>query len=98
MTTATVVSGPGVNLDWTDCSSTGLTYCKVARSSGPDPSYIRSTPGSVLIAAISPDKATAFVDHPGSGTWYYRVEAVGNNADGSHGLLGQTAVVSVTIP
>ena len=70
----------------------------MVRSSSPDPSYIRSTPGSTLIAAITPGNGTAFVDHPGSGTWYYRVEAVGNNPDGSHCLLGQTAVATVPIP
>jgi hypothetical protein len=49
------------------------------------------------VAAIGPDGATAHLDHPGSGTWQYRVQAIGT-LDGAKAVLGQTAVVSVVVP
>lgn len=90
--------GPAVTLDWTDCASEGLTYYKVVRSPNPNPTYIPGGNGSVLIAAITPGNGTYWMDHPGSGTWYYRVQAVGNNPDGSHVVLGQTQAVMVVVP
>jgi hypothetical protein len=89
--------GQAVALDWTACKSSGLVYYKVVRSAQSNPSYLPWTDGSVVIAVVGPDGATAHVDHVDGGTWYYRVQAIGS-VDGAKKVLGQTAVVPVTVP
>jgi hypothetical protein len=93
---ATNGDGSGVTLDWTACASADLAYYKVVRSSGSNPSYLPWADGSVVVAVVGPDGATAFIDHPGVGTWHYRVQAI-CTADGGKTLLGQTGVASVTV-
>jgi hypothetical protein len=93
--TADVVSGK-VQLAWGTCTCDGFQYYKVARSSSPNPSYLPWTDGSETIAAIGDPGLVQHLDKPGVGTWYYRVQAIGE-VDGVKRLLGETTVMVATI-
>jgi len=96
-TTKMTTGGTGVSLDWTACQSSGLVYYKVVRSATSNPSYLPWTDGTTVVAVVDPSGTTAYVDHPGAGTWYYRVQAIGT-LDGSKTVLGQTAAIKVVVP
>ena len=96
-TLTTNPGGTGVLLDWTACASQGLVYYKVVRSATSNPSYLPWTDGTTVVAVGDPAGETAHVDHPGAGKWYYRVQAIGM-VNGSKAVLGQTAVIAVTVP
>jgi hypothetical protein len=96
-TTTTTPPGTGVKLDWTSCASDGLVYYKVVRSATSNPSYLPWTDGTTLIAVVDPAGTTAYLDYPGTGKWYYRVQALGLVA-GVKAVLGQTAAIAVTVP
>ncbi len=93
------VTGEGVVLDWEACTSDAFVYYKVVRSQNSDPSYLPWTDGSELIGVIEDPGNSAFQDgNVVSGdTWYYRVQAIGW-WDGQKVVLGETAVIQVSIP
>jgi hypothetical protein len=94
------VSGEGVILSWGACAVDGFVYYKVVRSLTTDkPSYLPWTDGTELIGVIENSGSTQFVDaNIASGqTIYYRIQCLGK-WNGTKVLLGQTAVVAVTIP
>jgi hypothetical protein len=94
------VTGEGVVLSWGACAVDNFVYYKVVRSSTTDnPSYFPWTDGTELISVIENSGNTQFVDtNIASGqTIYYRVQCLGH-WNGTKVLLGQTAVVAVTIP
>jgi len=94
------VTGEGVVLSWQACAVDGFIYYKVVRSMTTDnPSYFPWTDGTELIGVIENSVSTQFVDtNIASGqTIYYRVQCLGH-WNGTKVLLGQTAVVAVTIP
>jgi hypothetical protein len=95
---AAMVEG-GVKLAWEPCSSDAFVYYKVVRSRSGNPSYLPWTDGTELIAVIENAGENGFVDeHVASGeTWFYRVQAIGK-WNGEKVLLGQTAVIEVTVP
>ena len=90
----------GVVLAWEPCGSDGFTYYKVVRSTTTDnPSYFPWTDGTELIGVIENAGVSGFTDTSvESGmTISYRVQAIGH-WDGQKVLLGQTEVITVTIP
>jgi hypothetical protein len=64
-----------------------------------NPSYLPYTDGTQVIGVIENHEVTGQTDGDvASGqTWYYRVQAIGY-WNGQKVVLGQTAVVAVTIP
>jgi hypothetical protein len=90
------LTGDGVALHWQACTSDLFVFYKVVRSPNPNPSYLPGTDGSQVIAVIENAANTSWVDGADAGTWYYRVQAIGYHG-GSKVLLGQTAVLSVTV-
>jgi hypothetical protein len=94
------VTGEGVVLSWGACAVDNFVYYKVVRSLTTDnPSYFPWTDGTELISVIENSANTQFVDtNIASGqTIYYRIQCLGK-WNGTKVLLGQTAVVAVTIP
>lgn len=94
------VTGAGVVLSWQACAVDNFVYYKVVRSLTTDnPSYFPGTDGTELIGVIENSASTQFVDtNIASGqTIYYRIQCLGH-WNGTKVLLGQTAVVAVTIP
>jgi hypothetical protein len=94
------VTGEGVVLSWQACAVDNFVYYKVVRSLTTDnPSYFPGTDGTELIGVIENSASTQFVDtNIASGqTIYYRIQCLGH-WNGTKVLLGQTAVVAVTIP
>jgi hypothetical protein len=94
------VTGEGVVLSWGACAVDNFVYYKVVRSLTTDnPSYLPWTDGTELIGVIENSANTQFVDtNIASGqTIYYRIQCLGK-WNGAKVLLGQTAVIAVTIP
>ena len=94
------VTGEGVVLSWGACAVDSFVYYKVVRSLTTDnPSYLPWTDGTELVGVIENSANTQFVDtNIASGqTIYYRIQCLGK-WNGTKVLLGQTAVVAVTIP
>lgn len=94
------VTGEGAVLTWGAWAGDGFRYYKVVRSTTTDnPSYFPWTDGTELIGVIENSGTTQLVDSSVTSgqTIYYRVQAIGS-WNGSKILLGQTAVVAVTIP
>jgi len=94
------VTGEGVVLSWGACAVDNFVYYKVVRSlTTGNPSYFPWTDGTELISVIENSANTQFVDtNIASGqTIYYRIQCLGH-WNGTKVLLGQTAVVAVTIP
>lgn len=93
------VTGEGVVLNWQTSASDGFAFYKVVRSTWNEhPSYLPYVDGSEVIGVIE-NRATNHVTDSSvtSGqTIYYRVQAIGM-WNGSKVLLGQTAVIAVTI-
>jgi len=91
------VTGEGVVLSWEACTSDGFVYYKVTRSRNANPSYFPWTDGTEVIAVIENGGTTTFVDTPPEGgTWYYRIQSIGNWS-GQKVLLGQTPAQSVAL-
>lgn len=96
LTTATLDGK--VKLAWGACSAEGFVQYKVVRSSATtNPSYLPWTDGTELLAAIEDPSSTQYVGSATSGTWYYRVQAIGQGGDGKV-VLGQTVVETVIVP
>lgn len=74
-----VQSPSGVQLGWSASTGDGFAYYKVLRAATtPKPSYLPWTDGTEVIAVIADPWVTGFTDtSPSSGTWYYRVQAIG---------------------
>ena len=91
-------TGDGVALHWEECSSDAFSFYKVVRSMNPNPSYLPYTDGTQVIGVIENHSVTGLTDGDvASGqTWYYRVQSIGY-WNGQKVLLGQTAVIAVTI-
>lgn len=95
------VNGEGeVALDWSKCDCEDFGFYKVVRSTTNDnPSYYPWTDGTEVIGVIEDKYETDMVDtglEPGE-TAYYRVQCLGW-VNGEKVLLGQSAVVEVTVP
>lgn len=94
------VTGDGVVLSWQAWSSDVFAFYKVVRStSNVDPSYLPYTDGTEIIGVVE-DKATTQLTDTSVASGqaiYYRVQAIGY-WNGTKVLLGQTAVIAVTIP
>ncbi len=94
------VTGEGVVLHWEACTSDAFHYYKVVRSlTNEHPSYLPPADGTELIAVIENPGVTGFTDTAveSGQTIYYRVQSIGI-WNGEKVLLGQTAVIAVTIP
>lgn len=94
------LTGEGVVLHWEACGSESFVYYKVVRSTTTeDPSYLPWTDGTELIGVIENSSVTGYTDASiESGmTISYRVQAIGY-WNGGKVLLGETAVITVTIP
>jgi hypothetical protein len=94
------VTGEGVVLQWQACTSDVFAFYKVVRSfTNPNPSYLPGADGTQVIGVIENAGTTQLTDGDvASGqTIYYRVQAIGY-WNGGKTLLGQTAVIAVTIP
>ncbi|MEW5990177.1 MAG: hypothetical protein AB1736_02375 [Chloroflexota bacterium] len=94
------VTGEGVVLHWEGCSSDVFAFYKVVRSfTNDNPSYLPGTDGTQVIGVIENRNTTQLTDGAveSGDTIYYRVQAIGYWY-GSKILLGQTAVIAVTIP
>jgi hypothetical protein len=93
------LTGDGVVLHWEDCTSETFSFYKVVRSMNPNPSYLPYTDGTQVIGVIDNHSVTGLTDSDvASGqTWYYRVQSIGH-WNGQKIVLGQTAVIAVTIP
>jgi hypothetical protein len=89
-----------VVLTWEACAVEGFAFYKVVRSdSNENPSYLPWTDGSEVIGVVEALHDTEWHDwapDPGD-TAYYRVQCIGYH-DGQKVLLGQSAVVTVTMP
>jgi len=94
-----VLTAEGVVLHWEDCTSETFSFYKVVRSMNPNPSYLPYTDGTQVIGVIDNHSVTGLTDSDvASGqTWYYRVQSIGY-WNGQKVVLGQTAVIAVTIP
>ena len=94
------LSSEGVVLHWEASASDHFSFYKVVRSlTNANPSYLPGTDGSQVIGVIESSGNTQLVDSaiaPGQ-TIYYRVQAIGYWY-GQKILLGQTAVIAVTVP
>jgi hypothetical protein len=88
----------GVKLRWEACGSESFVAYKVVRSAGSNPSYMPGTDGTQVIAVIENPGTTSFTDGEveAGQTWHYRVQAIGY-MNGHKILLGQTAVIAVTV-
>ena len=93
------LTGEGVVLHWQECTSASFSFYKVVRSMNENPSYLPYTDGTQVIGVIENHSVTGLTDGDvASGqTWYYRVQAIGY-WNGQKVVLGQTAVIAVTIP
>ena len=94
------VTGGGVILDWAASTSDHFAFYKVVRSfTNDNPSYLPGTEGSQVIGVIESSGNTELLDSDveSGQTVYYRVQAIGYWY-GQKILLGQTAVIAVTIP
>jgi len=93
------LTGEGVVLHWQECTSDAFSFYKVVRSMNENPSYLPYTDGTQVIGVIENHSVTGLTDGDvASGqTWYYRVQAIGY-WNGQKVVLGQTAVIAVTIP
>jgi len=94
------VTGEGVVLHWEGCSSDVFAFYKVVRSfTNENPSYLPGTDGTQVIGVIENRSTTQLTDGAveSGDTIYYRVQAIGYWY-GQKILLGQTAVIAVTIP
>jgi hypothetical protein len=94
------VTGEGVILDWAASTSDHFAFYKVVRSfTNDNPSYLPGTEGSQVIGVIESSGNTELLDSDveSGQTVYYRVQAIGYWY-GQKILLGQTAVIAVTIP
>jgi hypothetical protein len=93
------LTGEGVVLHWQECTSASFSFYKVVRSMNENPSYLPYTDGTQVIGVIENHSVTGLTDGDvASGqTWFYRVQAIGY-WNGQKVVLGQTAVVAVTIP
>jgi hypothetical protein len=94
------VTGEGVVLHWEGCSSDVFAFYKVVRSfTNQNPSYLPGTDGSQVIGVIENRNVTQLTDGAveSGDTIYYRVQAIGYWY-GQKILLGQTTVITVTIP
>lgn len=92
--------GEGAQLSWEPCTSDLFVYYKVVRSTSTDnPSYLPWAEGTELIGVIENSGTNQLLDSSvASGqTIFYRVQAIGY-WNGAKFLLGQTAVIAVTIP
>lgn len=90
----------GVVLHWEACGAENFTYYKVVRSTTTEnPSYFPWTDGTELIGVIENSSVTGYTDASiESGmTISYRVQSIGY-WNGGKVLLGETAVITVTIP
>jgi hypothetical protein len=89
-----------VVLSWGTCGVDGFGFYKVLRSTwNENPSYLPWTDGTEVIGVVENKYATEWHDaggDPGQ-TVYYRVQCLGW-INGSKVLLGETAVVAVTMP
>jgi predicted ribosomally synthesized peptide with SipW-like signal peptide len=56
--------GPSASLTWTPSTSTGAEGYQVLRSA-------TSGSGYAVVSAVTPVTASATIDYPGGGTWYY---------------------------
>lgn len=97
---ANLTDGGKVVLDWSACDVDGFAFYKVVGSTtSEDPSYLPWRDGTDVLGAISEMHATQLeVSAPESGqiAWY-RVQCLGYWGD-QKVLLGESAVVSVTVP
>ena len=94
------VTGEGAVLDWAASTSDHFAFYKVVRSfTNDNPSYLPGTEGSQVIGVIESAGNTQLLDSDleSGQTVYYRVQAIGYWY-GQKILLGQTAVIAVTIP
>ena len=95
------INGEGkVVLDWSACEVDGFGFYKVLRSTWNEhPSYLPWNDGTEVIGVIESKDATEWLDAGGDSgqTVYYRVQCLGW-IGGQKVLLGQTAVVAVTMP
>ncbi len=89
-----------VTLSWSACNVDGFGAYKVLRStSTEEPSYLPYHDGTDVIGVVETKSATQWYDaggDPGQ-TVSYRVQCIGW-VNGTKVLLGQTAVVAVTMP
>ena len=89
-----------VVLVWEACNVDGFAFYKVVRSDwNENPSYLPWTDGSEVIGVVEGRYQTEWHDlapDPGD-TAYYRVQCIGYH-DGQKVLLGESAVVVVTMP
>ena len=96
---AHVTDGGAVALEWGTCSSEAFAGYKIVRSATENPSYLPATDGSVVLENRESATFTTFTDtsvEPGQ-TWFYRIQCIGWMNDHKI-LLGQTDVLSVTLP
>jgi len=97
---ATINAEGEVVLSWSACEVDGFGFYKVLRSTwNENPSYMPWTDGTEVIGVVEDMHATELHDaggDPGQ-TVYYRVQCLGW-INGSKVLLGQTAVIAVTMP
>lgn len=96
---ATIGDGGKVLLDWSACSVDGFAFYKVLRSTTTnDPSYLPWHDGTEVVGVVSEADATQLqVPGPDAGTAWYRVQCIGYVGD-QKVLLGESAVVAVTVP
>ncbi len=97
---ASLVDGGKVRLDWSACEVDGFAFYKVVRSTtNEDPSYLPYHDGTDVVGVVSEAGATALEVWPpdGGGTAWYRVQCIGYHGD-QKVLLGESAVVAVTVP
>ena len=89
-----------VVLTWEACEVDGFAFYKVVRSDwNDDPSYLPWTDGSEVIGVVDGMYDTEWLDWaPDAGdSAYYRVQCIGYH-DGQKVLLGESAVVAVSMP
>ncbi len=93
------LTAEGVVLHWEDCTSEAFAFYKVVRSMNENPSYLPYTDGTQVIGVIENHSVVGLTDADvASGqTWYYRIQSIGYWG-GQKIVLGQTAVIAVTIP
>ncbi|TAL10055.1 MAG: hypothetical protein EPO00_05055 [Chloroflexota bacterium] len=94
------VTGEGVVLNWQASAGDGFAFYKVLRSTWNEhPSYLPYVDGTEVIGVIENRATNQLTDTSVTSgqTIYYRVQAIGM-WNGAKVLLGQTAVIAVTIP
>jgi hypothetical protein len=97
---AGLTDGGKVVLDWSACEVDGFAFYKVVGStSTEDPSYLPWHDGTEVLGVVSEQLATQLeVWAPDAGhTAWYRVQCLGYVGD-QKVLLGESAVVAVTVP